>query len=126
MGKDTQKAAIDRRINREIKNLTTVLLDVPENKMTVAERLIKRAAFMRIALEDYEDDMKTNGHTEMFTQSEKTEPYERERPVVRLYNSLIRNYSTVMKQIFDLLPGKPADPVDPTYLKFFGNGKETR
>lgn len=112
--------AINRRVKTEVKKLEQVLTDVPKDKAQLVSGLVRRAAYMRITLEDYEDDMTARGHTEMFSQSEKTEPYERERPVVRLYNSMVKNYSAVMRQIFDLVPGKPADPVDPTYNKFFG------
>jgi len=35
----------------------------------------------------------------MFTQSEKTEPYERERPVARLYNTMNANYQKIIKQL---------------------------
>ena len=115
-----QQAAINRRVKAEIKKLEQVLQDVAEDKAQMVSGLLRRAAYMRITLEDYEEDMTVNGHVEMFTQSEKTEPYERERPVVRLYNSMIKNYSSVMKQICDLAPEKPADPIDPTYDKFFG------
>lgn len=120
MAKDPQELALNRRINKEVKILAQVLQDVPEDKLVAADGLLKRAAFMRITLEDYEEDLKKYGHTEMFTQSEKTDPYERERPTARLYNSMIKNYASTMRQIFDLLPSKPADPVDPAYQKFFG------
>ena len=39
----------------------------------------------------------------MFSQSEKTEPYERERPVARLYNTMNKNYQSIIKQMSDLI-----------------------
>lgn len=116
-------AKVNRRIKAEVKKLSEVLGDVPEDRLKAADGVIKRAAYMRITLEDYEVDLIENGHTELFTQSEKTDPYDRERPVARLYNTMLRNYVTTMKQLFDLLPdGKPGDDkaVDPAYEKFFG------
>ena len=110
----------ERRINKEIKNLKKVMQDVPEDLLTAADGLIKRAAFMRITLEDYEEDLTKMGHTEMFTQSVNTDPYERERPTARLHISMAKNYQTTMQRLFELIPKKPADPVDPTYAKFFG------
>lgn len=113
-----------RRINKEIKRLSDVLREVPEETFQAADGLINRAAFMRVTLEDYEADLTENGHTEMFSQSEKTEPYERERPVARLYNSMVKNYTTTLVKLFDLIPNKANnDPVDPAYEKFFGKGK---
>lgn len=116
-------AKVNRRIRAEVKKLAGVLSDLPEDRLSAADGVIKRAAYMRITLEDYEVDLITNGPVEMFSQSEKTDPYERERPVARLYNTMLRNYVSTMKQLFDLLPdGKPGDDknVDPSYEKFFG------
>ncbi len=115
--------AKNRRIKSEVKKLTAVMADVPEDVMKAADGLIKRAAFMRVSLEDYEEDLNLYGHTEMFSQSEKTDPYERERPTARLYNSMIKNYNIVMTRLFDLIPSKPAsnEPIDPAYEKFFGS-----
>ncbi len=110
----------NRRIKSEVKKLSAVMKDVPEDMMIAADGLIQRAAFMRISLEDYEENIKEFGHTELFSQSDKTEPYDRERPVVRLYNSMVKNYNAVMIKLFDFIPDKPADNPDPAYNKFFG------
>ena len=56
---------------------------------------------MRVTLEDMEQDLDQNGYVEMFTQSERTDPYERERPVARLYNTMNKNYQSIMKQLSD-------------------------
>jgi hypothetical protein len=61
-------------------------------------------------LEDYEKDLDTKGYVEMFTQSANTPPYERERPVARLYNTLNKNYQTIIKQLGDLFPKEPTKP----------------
>ena len=50
-----------------------------------------------------EKDLNANGFVEMFSQSDKTDPYERERPTARLYNSLNKNYQTLMKQLADFV-----------------------
>lgn len=67
-------------------------------------RLIERAAFMKVTLEDIEADINKNGYTEMFTQSENAEPYERRRPCVETYNTMIKNYTSVCKQLQEFLP----------------------
>ncbi|MPM68646.1 hypothetical protein SDC9_115580 [bioreactor metagenome] len=93
-----------KRITEEIKRLTEIFKDTDANTGSYLESLIKRAAFMRITLEDYEEDIRINGSTEWFTQSPLTPPYERERPVIRLYNSMNKNYQSIMKQLADALP----------------------
>lgn len=114
-------ADTEKKIKKELKKLRGVLANVPPDRMKAADGLINRAAYMLVTLEQYERDLIENGHVELFTQSDKTEPYERERPVARLYNSLIKNYQSCMKQLFDLIPDAPADQgsEDPVYNKFF-------
>lgn len=117
------KKKFERRVKSEVKKLETVLKDVPDDKRQMVSGLVRRAAYMRITLEDYETDMTENGYTEPFQQSERCDPYDRERPVVRLYNSMVKNYSAVMRQVFDLVPGSPANIPDPAYNKYFGGAQ---
>lgn len=95
---------IETRISTEEKRLRKSYSDLSDDKMNTVDGLIRRASYMRIALEDYEKDLIENGSVEFFTQSEKTDPYERERPVIRLYNAMNKNYQSIIKQLSDLLP----------------------
>lgn len=94
----------DSRIKKEEKRLTEIFKDAGEDGKAINEGLIQRAAYMRITLEDWEDDINENGIVEMFTQSERTPPYEKERVVARLYNTMNKNYQSIIKQLSDLLP----------------------
>lgn len=106
-----QQIAKTKRINKEIRRLEEIFKDMPEDIKAIADGLIKQAAYMRIQLEDYIEDLDTNGYVEMFTQSPKTPPYERERPVARLYATANRNYQNIIKQLSDLLPKQDAKKV---------------
>lgn len=97
----------DERIAKEIRRLNGIYKDLSKREKAVIDGLIKRAAYMRVTLEDMEDDLSTNGFVELFTQSERTDPYERERPVARLYNTLNKNYQTIMKQLSDFVEKEP-------------------
>jgi hypothetical protein len=101
---DSEKKARDKRILKEVKRLKNIFKDIEDERKILIEGLIKRASYMRITLEDYETDILENGSTEMFSQSEKTDPYERERPVARLYNTMNKNYQTMINQLSKLLP----------------------
>ena len=89
------------RLKKEEKRIKSAYKNI-ESK--VVDGLIYRASFMRIILEDLEEDIKENGTTEMFTQSDMVEPYQRKRPAVDIYNTTIKNYNTVIKQLNDALP----------------------
>lgn len=94
----------ETRTNSEKNRLARFYSDIPKDKKGIMEGLIARAAFMRVTLEDMEADLDENGFVELFTQSEKTDPYERERPVARLYNTMNKNYQSIIKQLSELIP----------------------
>jgi len=94
----------DERIKKEEKRLKRIYKNIDKDKKAIIDGLIQRAAYMRVSLEDYEKDLNEKGYVELFTQSEKTEPYERERPVARLYNTMNKNYQSIIKQLTDLIP----------------------
>lgn len=99
-----KELSVNERIEKEVRRLKKIYKEVGKDKEAIIEGLIQRAAYMRITLEDWEKDILQNGYYEMFTQSEKTEPYERERPVARLYNTMNKNYQGIIKQLTDLVP----------------------
>jgi hypothetical protein len=109
-GDDMKKLSKDDRINAEIDRLDSIFSDLDSNTRTSIDGLLRRAAYMRVTLEDYEKDLDEHGYVEAFTQSPNTPPYERERPVARLYNAMNKNYQSIMKQLIDSLPSSlPAD-----------------
>ena len=88
----------------EIARLTKINKNLPPNKFAVAQGLIVQAARLRVRLNQLWEDIQENGETERFTQSEKTEPYERERPAARLFTSTDKNYQAIIKQLNELTP----------------------
>ena len=116
------KLSKDTRVKREFSRLIKIYSDLSEYELASIEGLIRRAAYMRTTLEDYEHDLDENGYVEMFTQSVNTPPYERERPVARLYNSMNRNYQTIMKQLVDALP-EVSDNASREIMEFLGGKK---
>lgn len=108
------------RINAEEKRLRTIYKNIDKDNKAIIDGLIQRAAYMRVTLEDWEKDIDTNGYIEMFTQSEKTAPYERERPVIRLYNTMNKNYQSIIKQLSDLVPKYEPEVKDDGFDDFVG------
>lgn len=88
----------------EIERLTEIYKDLPPNEFAVAQGLIVQAARLRVRLDKLWRDIRKNGETEMFSQSDKTEPYERERPVARLFTATDKNYQAIIKQLNELTP----------------------
>lgn len=91
----TKEARIKKEYNALKRNYKTL----PKDRLNVVEGLIQRAAFMKISLEDMELDLDEKGFVEEFQQSPNVDPYERERPVARLYNSMNKNYQSIIKEL---------------------------
>jgi len=84
----------------------------------------KEITRLRASLDELWEDLCINGNTEMFSQSDKTEPYERERPAARLFNSRDKNYQAIIKQLNDKLPEDKVNDVSEEILKFALQGKK--
>lgn len=102
----------DKRVIEERERLLEVYKDIPENKLKVAEGLVIQAARLRVMLNYMWDDIQKNGEYDLFQQSDKAPPYERERPVARLYNTRDQSYQRAIKQLTELLPKDKQDEVD--------------
>ncbi|AGN33787.1 hypothetical protein PANG_00068 [Paenibacillus phage PG1] len=112
----------DQRIEKEKNRLKRIYKEMSKDKKDLIEGLIQRASYMRITLEDYEADLDEHGYVELFSQSDKTEPYERERPVARLYNTMNKNYQSIIKQLTESLPKVNNEDKD-ELLEFLAGGK---
>ena len=110
-----------KRIKREENRLKKIFIGVDENKKRTVEGLIKRAAFMRASLEDFEDDLDQNGFTEPFQQGARQTPYDRKRPTADLYNTMNTGYQKIIKQLTDLLPDDKKESDD--LLDFLGGDR---
>lgn len=111
----------DERIKTEERRLLKIYGDLKnDKKLKAAQGLIRRAAYMRVTLEDCEKDINENGLTEKFSQGEQ-EPYDRKRPVADLYNSINTSYQKIIKQLTDLLPDEEKAEADP-FIAFISSG----
>lgn len=108
----------NERIKKEEDRLRKIYKNLQGDKKAVADGLIRRAAFMRISLEDMERDLDENGFYELFSQSENQEPYERERPVARQYQQMNKNYQSIIRQLTDLLPKEVPKEEDDGFEEF--------
>ena len=113
MPKEARTKTKDERLRGERNRLSRIFRELPEKQKKLASSLIERAAFMRVELEDLEADIRENGWTEMFQQSEKVEPYERQRPQGQTYQSMNSSYQKIIRQLNDMLPAKAAPADDP-------------
>ncbi|MCE4953485.1 hypothetical protein KJC28_01060 [Staphylococcus haemolyticus] len=94
----------EARVKKEKQRLDKIFKSIPDDKKRVAQGLIVQAARMRILLDDAWSDIQEKGDYELFTQSESTPAYERERPIAKLFNSRDAAYQKIIMQLSKLLP----------------------
>lgn len=99
-----KKTAITKEKNR----LTEICENLPENKKALAVGLIENIAFQRIELQGLRDFLAVNGWTEMFSQSEKQEPYSRIRPEADIFIKTLSLYAKNIKTLSEMSP-KPVN-----------------
>ena len=112
------KIEIDKQVKKEVKRLKAIFKDIDSSNKALVDGLINQAARLRVSLDIMWEDISTNGDTEKFTQSEKTDPYERERPVARLFNNRDKNYQSIIKLLTDKLPEDKVEDVTEEILSF--------
>ena len=88
----------------EVERLTEIYKGLPPKKFALAQGLIIQAARLRVRLDKLWAELEEKGETEWFTQSEKTDPYERERPASRTFTATDKSYQSIIKQLNDMIP----------------------
>ena len=88
----------------EIARLSEIYSGLSENQFAVVQGLIAQAARLRVQLDALNRDLRENGLLEMFSQSDKVEPYQRTRPAADLFVKLDKNYQAIIRQLNELTP----------------------
>jgi len=88
----------------EVERLTELYKSLPPKQFALAQGLIIQAARLRVRLDKLWAELEEKGETEWFTQSEKMDPYERERPASRTFTATDKSYQSIIKQLNDMLP----------------------
>lgn len=88
-----------RKLTTELKE---VLQKIPEDKKAIGGRLADELIFMQATLTDLKEQIKENGTVELFKQGKQE--FMRESPALRSYNTTLKQYSALYKQLCDLLP----------------------
>ena len=99
---DKQKLAKQKLIKSEIKKLTDNFKQVDADKKVYTERLINQAAFMYATLIELQDAINLDGTIELFQNG--AQQMLREHPAVKAYNTMIKNYISIVKQLIELTP----------------------
>jgi len=76
---------------------------------------------MKITLIELRENILDEGVTELFEQGLQT--FDRKRPVVDIYSTMVNRYANVMKQLIDMFPEEPKKEELDDLMKFVKNSK---
>ena len=111
----------EKLIKAEILRLRKIFKHLGTDGLSAIKSLIDEAAFMSITLMDLRKTINREG-TVSFYQNGANQWGTKKSPEIEIYNTMIKNHMTLMKQIQDLLP-KTLDN-DDGFDSFIGNRDE--
>lgn len=96
------------RIKAEYKRLYALLDGIDANQLAAAIPLIQNSAFMKVTLDDLQMQIASEGVSEQYQNGENQKGV-KQSAAIQAYNSLIKNYASVTKMLFALLPKSVAE-----------------
>lgn len=92
----------DARIKAEYNRLMLLFKKAPEKHLSLARKLISRAAFLAVTIDDLEKDIAENGYEDEY-QNGATQSGKKKSAAAELHVTYSKNLFTVMKQLNDML-----------------------
>lgn len=86
----------------DVKTLSKLFSELPDNRFKLAQNLLEKADFMEKTLDELKAKVEADGVIVEMCQGKYN--IEREHPALRSYNTTIKNYSNIIKQLSDMLP----------------------
>ena len=113
----------DERLTKEFSRIKRILKDIPKNRKDAALSLMKNAAFMTVTLDDLQDEINEKGCISEYKNGEN-QFGTKKSPEVEVYNAMIKNHSSIIKQLTDLIPGPDKGKIQADELmEFVKNGR---
>lgn len=100
-----------KKRSKELNKLKKIFKDIEPNKRQTVEKLIANAAFMAESLDDLQEIIREKGFTEEY-QNGANQCGVKKCSEVEIYNTMIKNYSSIVKQLVDLLPNESKNSGD--------------
>lgn len=110
----------NKKIKKETQRLKKLFKDLPENKHKMSEKLIENASFMSITLDELKEDIKKYGVKETYVNGKDQYGF-KESIESKTYNTMIKNYMNIIKQLNDMLPEQKKINEDDEFEQFNGS-----
>lgn len=109
----------DREIKNEISRLTRIFKDIKSNRKCTVKGLIEEAAYMKVTLKELKKSIDENGPIDEMPQGNYS--ILREHPALKSYNTMVQRYTTVIKELSNLLPKEQVKEVSDGFDEFVGD-----
>lgn len=109
----------NQKIRKETNKLKKLFKELPNNKKKMAEKLIENASFMSITLDELKEDIKLYGVKETYVNGKDQFGF-KESIESKTYNTMVKNYMNIIKQLNDMLPAEKQVDIDDEFERFNG------
>ena len=106
----------------DLKKLKTVFVNLDDSKSQLALSLLNKVEFMEATLQKLQDRIDEQGVVTEMCQGKYN--IDRANPALQAYNVTIKNYTSAIKQIADLLPDEAMKVEGEDIFKFIASDKK--
>lgn len=110
-----EKENKEKAIKKELGRLTKLFKNIPENKKTLIDGLVKQSAWMFVTLQELQEDLNDAGLVEDFKNGKQQ--FVRENSLNKTYISLQKNYLATFKELMSYLPDEDKEDELEAFLK---------
>lgn len=118
--KETKNLSKEERINKEKTRLSRIFTKIDAKAKKAVCELINNAAFIGVTLQDLQESINRDGTMTEY-QNGENQWGTKKNPDVDTYNTMIKNYASIVKQLTDLLPKEPPKQKDDEFDKFLNS-----
>ena len=93
----------DERIKAEYDRLMDIFKELNENERTVADGLIREAAYMSTVMDDLKETIRKEGIQERYQNGEFQSGY-KQSVALKSYNDLAKTYKTIIDKLLKITP----------------------
>ena len=119
MAKENEKnddLTINKRINKAERKLKIFFKNLSDDKKKFIADAVHQLAVLQITLERLSEELEKSDVIEWFEQG--NQKIRRENPALKAYNATIKSYTTLFKQLLDLLPNSDAEKAGKSLMDF--------
>ncbi len=104
------------RQKKEYNRIKKIYKNLPKEQLEIAKKLIERAVYMLVSLEEMEAKITADGL--VVTMPQGNYEIERAHPLLQPYNAMVKNYNATIKQLNDISPNSETERAGQALMMF--------